>query len=947
MENKFNNQNTNYNNPPMNGNYYQPQQNPNYQPNDYQPNPMPNNYSTPPQMQNPQFSQPINQQCENMDNSRQANRNENPYSSYVQNNGNGKKPKAKKVKKKKKHRFLKFLLFNIILICAIVFGSKFLNNLAQKQLEKMAKPYPFTFENEIDTPYYVTGDFDVPILYEHNDKKYNVKWETSNEDYISFDEKGNAIVQRPKDRSVDVVVTQVYKKFLGKGTINYTLTLIPTNTITLENVDVVTLDELKNQTYTNEMEAMLLDNGDVRYMYGDFDNTYVHSMEDALVILEGYREQLGISPSFTFELNTINSSLTSTSYIFNVYYNDILLNNETVQIIVDKNNELMKILNGITTDENDITTSSSSIDYNTIISNYLKENVSNEEFVFEEDKTILKDGALSKSYFVVLKDGSLYYMTINQNTGDVLSFVDLYNRSQIIPLYFNQDCEGIDEKENNHKFVASLDFNNFWGNKYVLYDNSRNIAMYENKEYWDVVWESLKNNSDRKNSIIDFLLNGSSNIMISSKTNTFNNPIAVQSYITLQNTYDWYNNKFNWNSYNGKGGKLVVKVDYDNGTDNASWVNILHYFCIYPNGNLKYSTTNTPEVLAHEYTHAVFEAKGGFHTDGGYELSGINEAYADVMGILSSNKTNWLVGENETTEGEYVYFRDIKNINSEHIYSGNLYPTTYKGENWEEEEHCVSVVLSHIAYEMTEDELFSWDDVAKIWYESMSYGYDANSTFVDARKNLIQAADKLGYSKEHQDFIAYYCDLAEIFDPSYTITTERFLENDIEDNEEIAENILKTKSFAISGHQFLDDDASSTFLIATSPIGMFFGETPIMIYQLENGASKEEIEEMEKQLTVAINNYFNKDTDLNLQIEVIYDQLPPTSFSILKKILNDTDNYMKEITFSSIGVTNESELDSETSSFINGILKLVFYYDMTNCTAYDFYDGLGITEDLQ
>ena len=75
---------------------------------------------------------------------------------------------------------------------------------------------------------------------------------------------------------------------------------------------------------------------------------------------------------------------------------------------------------------------------------------------------------------------------------------------------------------------------------YLLYDNSRDIAMYENKGYWESLWESFIGNTDFNTSLPDIILNGSGNVMVTSKTTTFDNPIAVQSYIALQNTYDWY-----------------------------------------------------------------------------------------------------------------------------------------------------------------------------------------------------------------------------------------------------------------------------------------------------------------------------------------------------------------------------------------------------------------------
>ena len=76
---------------------------------------------------------------------------------------------------------------------------------------------------------------------------------------------------------------------------------------------------------------------------------------------------------------------------------------------------------------------------------------------------------------------------------------------------------------------------------------------------------------------------------------------------------------------------------------------------------------------------------------------------------------------------------------------------------------------------MDQSPYFKRKDVANIWYNSMTLGYSTDATFLDARRNIIKSAEQLGFGKEKTDFIAYQFDLEEIFDPSYTITTDAFI----------------------------------------------------------------------------------------------------------------------------------------------------------------------------
>ena len=85
------------------------------------------------------------------------------------------------------------------------------------------------------------------------------------------------------------------------------------------------------------------------------------------------------------------------------------------------------------------------------------------------------------------------------------------------------------------------------------------------------------------------------------------------------------------NSYNNKGAPVLIYVDNKSAADNAYWNTLYNIFCINPTKNFTYSFAKDAEVLGHEYTHAVF---GNYVSGSGIEISGLNEAYADIFGVF-------------------------------------------------------------------------------------------------------------------------------------------------------------------------------------------------------------------------------------------------------------------------------------------------------------------------
>lgn len=900
--------------------------------------------------------------CPNQNNPYMQNQNiHNQYmgnTNIENNNSKGRKVKQKKAKirKKRKHKFLKFLLFNILLICIIVFGVKFMNNLVQKELDAFCPNTNniFTFENEENTIYYVTGDFNVPINYDYNGKTYEVVWHSNNKKMVNIKKDGKVVINRPTSKSQKVILTQTYKKLFGKGTKSYEFILIPSETINIETLDVVTKKEMETKSYNKEMEMSINESGQIEYMYGDFNNTYIYSKEDALLLLEKYREELGIDDRLEFECEPSNiiKSITTISYTLNAKYNNIPLNYDNVEIIVNSNNfELIKLVNNISSTLEENIQKNENINIENITKKYIEEN----NLIIGEYKTTIGeeeilDGMLVIRTYVVSKN-NFYELIINLNNGEIINCIDLYTINKLIDgiRYETTIGNGKDLSGDNLIFTISKD--NYIDTKtkeYVLFDKDKNMMCYESLVGKDAWHSNMKEGGDDKYNIaVGFYST------VASDTKEFNNPLAVETYTTMQQVYDMYYNQLSWDSYNGKGGKLKLIVDCVQMTDNGGWMPVGNLIAIGPNKIYRDNVVTDVKVLAHEYTHGVFQSRTNYPYwitgEEVLELKSINESYADTMACLLNGGEDWVIFRNETIDGQEFLFRDIENINSIYNFGGVQYPSVYLGENWSTDCHANSIMLSHIAYEMNESPLFTRELIRDIWFESMSYGYKKDATFYNFRKNIMQAAEQLGCDKKQLDFIALQFDNIEVYDKDYVITNDEFLSKEDIDFLNNKNTILKTNSDAIIGDLIFDDDTSCQFLIVTSPIGVAFGKTPILIYQEKNGASNQQIEETRLRLEKAFNKCLQDglENEIPIYVNIQYQQVPKTTFNVLEKILKESDSYMKEMTLQSLAIEDISEVSSENENILNVIFKLMFLWDIEKVTAYDFYNNIGILDFVE
>ena len=511
------------------------------------------------------------------------------------------------------------------------------------------------------------------------------------------------------------------------------------------------------------------------------------------------------------------------------------------------------------------------------------------------------------------------------------------------------ELKGKNEWDATVRFDGSVKTGLLGQKTYYMNDISRDIHMYNNIDLWG--WfRDAKDDIDNAGffqqlgALISYGIANNANLEISSTTKDFggSEPVAVQAMKYIQDTYDWYYDTLGLVSYDNKGTEVIILNDCAIGYDNASWLGSEKVIMINPVKKFKYSLGSYREVLAHEYTHAVF---GNKISGGNSEVSGLNEAYADIFGHLVDGDKHWVVIENNEYNGEVIFARDAMDLTQSTVYNGVKYykdtskvPQKYRDDNWYacgEEEHDISIMISHVGYMMYASGLFTEQEVAKIWFNSLDYGYDSNSTYLTCRKYIIASADYYNCSDEQVDFIAEQFDKIGVYDETYE---KRVIDTSTMTEDEIKEYEL-SKLW----------DEKRKFAMFMSPIGSFVGTTKIYIWECGDDLSDEELLYIQNKIDSFIESELQLDFDAETQeilnsmnihptIEVEYKQLNPTAFGIIEKFINNSNAQVKDMLTQSFeqSVGVDTNTDEEASNFINNLMSLVFIAGVREDTRAEF-----------
>lgn len=250
---------------------------------------------------------------------------------------------------------------------------------------------------------------------------------------------------------------------------------------------------------------------------------------------------------------------------------------------------------------------------------------------------------------------------------------------------------------------------------------------------------------------------------------------ALDAHWGVSNTYDYFKNTHNRNSYNNAGAALKSYVHYSSAYENAYWSGSE---MVYGDGASTFAPLTSLDVTAHELGHGICEYSANLVYS--RESGAINEGLSDIWGSVVENafaptKQNFLIGEDITKISPY-YLRSMSNPKS----GLSAQPDTYLGTNWKAATssctptqsndqcgvHYNSGVLNHFFYILTQGKTGTNDKgnsysvtgigfakSAKIIYRMETSYLSSNSTYANVLTYAIQSAKDL-YGADSPEAIA-------------------------------------------------------------------------------------------------------------------------------------------------------------------------------------------------
>lgn len=215
-------------------------------------------------------------------------------------------------------------------------------------------------------------------------------------------------------------------------------------------------------------------------------------------------------------------------------------------------------------------------------------------------------------------------------------------------------------------------------------------------------------------------------------------PEAAKAMAYAQRLYDYYAEKLDWHGFDNANSPFYIVVnDHMDGIKNShSMYDIITFSTSRGVANV---------MVGHEYAHStvggVIGEDSQLHSEG--EWGALNEAYADILGILATDTLSWRIEDadryldNPTSKGQQCAFYKGKNW----VDTANT-----SGDNDHGGVHTNCTVIGHAAYLMN-DKGITRDDLAKIWFTSLNH-LTPKATFVSCRAAVIAAAEELGYGDD-------------------------------------------------------------------------------------------------------------------------------------------------------------------------------------------------------
>ena len=898
---------------------------------------------------------------------------------------------SKKDGTKKKHGFLKFLkglLITVGVFAGTVAVVVLIGHFGKKNAEKIlaeAEPSIPTFTDPEDSMQHVTADFYLPLTIANREgKEHKVSWKVKSS-YADLEEDGLVRVTAPK-KNQQLTLTETYRWLLFKASRTYSVILATDKTQTYDEEDTVPVSQILDGTYTKQMDLGMDSDGNVKFLYGNFGGATVYNEEDAKAYVEQSRNALGIPEGTELKSAGNTSSKSMTLYNFSLYRDGAKVDGDRIMLTVNNSSfEPVKITCDIRKDFDNLTEADnlSASEYEDIVRKHYEK----DSLDVEDVEPIICENSICERLDVSIDGVVLASVLVDRESGEIVR-ENTGESQQVTETLLG----GVAEDGKKLWFNGVKDENGF----YIMYDPKRNIKVFridgdteteaQKKlqpkfgEHWpedDSPWEL----SDPKGN----------NRVVVSKSMDFEECFAVESecFDTVCSMYDYYYDTFGIKAYDNHGSRMNIYTNANQNAvvglipigepsyDNAGWHSGVRSMWVSEQQFNQYTVAVDPSVLAHEYTHAVFGEITGINGTGGgpasREFSSLNEAYADILGILGTNPNSWMIGlnlvniplaEKEHPDlywryGPSYYLRDDttlelygwQTMENERAFDKYL-PEEMFDPTMDYDPHLIGKLISNVAYEMYQSGYYTADELAQIWFDSMMLGYNPQTaTFYDVRSNVMQAMDNLGYGTLEKDSVAYFFDEKGIRDYDYVIESEEYK------SPEKVIIVIRSIGEVVDGDPVLDDKVRNSYFAMYMPMESFLPEAKLYIFEVPgaedayDGLTDEQIEEKIEEVvnkksilahdkrklyedyTREFLEIFDRESPEESTINVEYTRVSPETMSWLRTIASSENSDLREQWLESFENEEEAARAAE-------LMECICDFYITDSTAYDFYYSL-------
>ena len=465
---------------------------------------------------------------------------------------------------------------------------------------------------EGDNPKYVTQNLTLPVKIGSAD----IFWSSSSS---AVSTSGNVIRQAD---DIDVTLTaRASYNWKSSEPRTFTVKVIRRRTRDNSTIKPLTIDRASS----GDISIKRNESGDVTEIEGQYVSFDIRNADDALDAVTVLRDELGIrSPDRELKTFLAASGRYGAEYSFRQMYKGVEVYGRSLMASVNASGKgdflhssilASNVLDGAGMKVNLTAAQAESIAASAYSGDVEADTERTERIVYSLENYVNKP-VYAYAVRIYGTSGGEYVdddLFVNADTGQII--ITMPN------MVFNTvSADGKTESGD----IVSFDVFHNKGSVYAMYDPELHVKIHDHQV---------------------FLVDLFTPPIVISRTNTWDDPVAVSAYTNMREIMKWWKNRFGRDSLDDKGKTVDVVVHasklFGIGKSNAAWNHSLAVKKLWitdKKDGYKYTEASDIEVLTHETAHAVLQyiASCCLTDTNNIYVSSLNEGYADIFACIKA-----------------------------------------------------------------------------------------------------------------------------------------------------------------------------------------------------------------------------------------------------------------------------------------------------------------------